>query len=88
LFNNTWKRDGFDNRGSDFIAVNGAVSNNAYWDPSTNATYYDQGLAVVDVIAHEFGHAYTYLIEFFLLAYQAKNIQRWFDICRAIWSFE
>jgi len=59
LFNNSWKRDGFDNRGSQFIAVNGAVQLNAYWDEQKNATFYDQGLATIDVVSHEFGHAYT-----------------------------
>lgn len=63
--------DGFDNAGSDMITINNAPINcpNASWNGST--TNYCTGTATDDVVAHEWGHAYTEYTSGLIYAWQA-----------------
>ena len=63
--------DGFDNAGSDMITINNAPINcpNASWNGTT--TNYCTGTASDDVIAHEWGHAYTEYTSGLIYAWQA-----------------
>jgi len=59
LFSNGFGRDSFDGEGAEMISVllvNQACPN-AYWNSTT--TNYCPGFALDDVVAHEWGHAYT-----------------------------
>eukprot|EP00004_Rigifila_ramosa_P026219 TRINITY_DN806_c0_g1_i2.p1 TRINITY_DN806_c0_g1~~TRINITY_DN806_c0_g1_i2.p1 ORF type:complete len:628 (+),score=139.15 TRINITY_DN806_c0_g1_i2:28-1911(+) len=74
LFLNAIGRDGFDGNGSLMKSVYASTSSslncpNAHWDGSK--TEYCAGLEAVDVVAHEWGHAYTEYTHGLIYAFQS-----------------
>ncbi|CUS03509.2 Thermolysin metallopeptidase [Candidatus Promineifilum breve] len=59
FFSNAFGRDSFDDLGAEMRSINGAPIScpNATWNGST--TNYCPGVTADDVVAHEWGHAYT-----------------------------
>ncbi|MFC5179592.1 M4 family metallopeptidase [Nocardioides taihuensis] len=60
FYNNTWGRDSYDGNGASMLTVNNdprIACPNANWNGVT--TNYCNGVTSDDVVAHEWGHAYT-----------------------------
>ncbi|MDO6598111.1 M4 family metallopeptidase [Oceanihabitans sp. 2_MG-2023] len=73
LFNNTFGFDSYDGSGAQMRTVNNDPNvANASWNGST--TNYRDGTAADDVIAHEWGHAYTEYTSGLIYAWQAGAI--------------
>ena len=71
LFKSTFNRDSFDNAGAIMRTVYliNNVCPNAYWNGST--TNYCPGFDIDDVVAHEWGHAYTQHTHNLIYSYQS-----------------
>lgn len=74
FFNNTFGRDSFDASGAQMITVDNdeAVVLNATWN-GVHTSFYE-GFGTDDIIAHEWGHAYTQYTCGLLYAYEAGSI--------------
>lgn len=81
LFKNAFGRDSYDNAGGTMITVNLpdslALCPNAFWNGQ--ATFYCDGSAADDVIAHEWGHAYTQYTSQLIYAYQSGALNESFS---------
>lgn len=71
MFDGAFLRNSFDGNGMRMRTVNLVNQNcpNAYWDGST--TNYCPGFEIDDVVAHEWGHAYTQYTHNLIYAYQS-----------------
>lgn len=73
FFKNAFGRDSYDNKGGVMRTIN--ISDtlsfcpNAFWNGES--TYYCEGAAADDVVAHEWGHAYTQYTSGLIYAYQS-----------------
>ena len=73
LFNNTFGYDSYDGAGAQMRTVNNDPNvGNASWNGST--TNYRDGWAADDVVAHEWGHAYTEYTSNLVYAWQSGAI--------------
>ena len=72
LFRNAIGRDSFDNAGSAMQSIfnSGVTPGNAFASPSRRLTAYGTGLAVDDVIGHEWVHLYTHFTHGLIYAWQ------------------
>ena len=71
FFANAFARDSYDGAGIKMRTVNlvNQICPNAYWDGTT--TNYCPGFELDDVVAHEWGHAYTQYTHGLIYAYQS-----------------
>ena len=72
LFRNAIGHDSFDNAGSTMQSIfnSGVTPGNAFASPSRRLTAYGTGLAVDDIIGHEWVHLYTYFTHGLIYAWQ------------------
>lgn len=72
LFNKAIGRDSFDNAGStmDSIFNSGVVPGNAFASPIRRLTVFGNGMAVDDIVGHEWMHIYTYFTNGLIYAWQ------------------
>lgn len=61
LFSDTFGRDSFDDQGHRMRTIYDltAICPNAYWDPRQKIARFCPGFDTDDIVAHEWGHAYT-----------------------------
>lgn len=81
FFKNAFGRDSYDNAGGNMITVNIsdtlAICPNAFWNGEL--TLYCEGSAADDVIAHEWGHAYTQYTSELIYAFQSGSLNESFS---------